>query len=164
MRQQLIAGIYEAFNGVVLDAGISLQETVVLDQFGQNERYMPLRAQARIHDELVDWTKLVGNKDFSRSAAFALTGLDGMGLRYYTAPCLITILEQDILSDSPIFRPMILNSPRITEGSNWCLFSSPQLEIIRDCLIYFFAYTDAYWMQYLQNAIESTTVSIEWKT
>ena len=164
MHRQLMAGIYEAFDGVVLGAGISLHETVVLDQFGQNQHYMPLREQARSLDELNDWTKLVGKKILRRIAPFALTGLDGPGLRYYTPPCLVTILKQELPSDSRIFVPMISNATRITAASNWYLFSTAQLHIIRDCLLHFAQHTDAIWMQYLESAIESASLGIEWKT
>jgi hypothetical protein len=164
MRQQLIDGIYTAFEGVVLHNGVSLHETAVLDQYGQNQRYIPLREQARNRDELYDWTKLVGKKILRRMAPFALTGLDAIGLRYYTPPCLITILRQELPSDSPIFVPMIRNAPRITEGSDWRLFSLAQLEIIRDCLLHFTPYTDAFLMQDLHNGIETTSLGIKWKT
>ena len=124
---------------------------------------MGLRQQARTRDELIDWTKLVGNKVLRRMAPFALTGLDGLGLRYYTPPCMITILRQDFPTDSTIFVPFIWNVSRITEGSNWRLFSLPQLEIVRDCLLHFTPYTDSCWTQFLNNGIEATSLGIEWK-
>ena len=93
---ELISRIEAAFEGVTLGNGISLAESVALDQHEAFED----RATARLRDEKTDWQKLVGDSELTREG---FTGgpifMDAEGLRFYLPAYLITAIKDR--SESP---------------------------------------------------------------
>jgi hypothetical protein len=61
-RQQLLNAIERAFNEVELGEGVSLHETVVIDNHGSTQE----RQAARLGDERCDWRRLIGDPEVGR--------------------------------------------------------------------------------------------------
>ena len=79
-RQRLLAAIEEAFRGVELSDGVSLHETVVIDDYGSTEE----RQAARERDEKQDWRKLIGAPELARIGGVGgLSFYDAAGLRFH---------------------------------------------------------------------------------
>src|SRR4051794_3453037 len=79
-QRSLLRAIEEAFRDVKLGDGVSLHETVVIDNYGGPEE----RAAARAADEKHDWRKLVGDPDLVRiSGVGGLSFYDAGGLRFH---------------------------------------------------------------------------------
>src|ERR1700685_3017835 len=76
-QRELLQLIEEAFRGVELGGGVSLHETVVLDNYGTQEQ----RRAARAPDEKRDWRKLVGDPEL-----IATRGVGGLAF-YDPAGC-----------------------------------------------------------------------------
>jgi hypothetical protein len=79
-RRDLLAAIERAFHGVELGDGVSLHETVVLDDYGGPEE----RRAARAGDEKHDWRKLIGDPDLGRIGYVGGPAFyDDAGLRFH---------------------------------------------------------------------------------
>lgn len=79
-RQRLLALIEAAFAGVELGDGVSLHETVVIDDYGSGEE----RQAARKPDEKHDWRRLIDDPELVRICAIGgLSFYDSVGLRFH---------------------------------------------------------------------------------
>jgi hypothetical protein len=78
--QRLLATIEEAFRGVELGDGVSLHETVVIDDYGTDQQ----RRAAREPDEKHDWRRLVGDPELARIGGVGGPSFyDAAGLRFH---------------------------------------------------------------------------------
>lgn len=90
-KHYLIDLIADAFNGVILEDGISLHETEVIDGYGSPEE----ATSARQHDSLDNWQALLNRPDLYEVSGFGGSAfLDPKGMRYYL-PAYLTLLVQD---------------------------------------------------------------------
>ena len=88
--ERTIALIYEAFDGVTREGGVSLTEAELLDGRPTDEE---LEA-ARLEDKDQRWQELIDGThgvDFSADLYFAY--LDPIGFRYYLAPAMVAALR-----------------------------------------------------------------------
>lgn len=103
-QRGLLRLIEEAFRGVELGDGVSLHETVVLDDYGGPEE----RRAARQLDEKHDWRKLIGNPELIRPTSMdrqtaGLGGLsfyDAAGLRFHLPPYLSLVVTDPATEDA----------------------------------------------------------------
>ncbi len=79
-QRSLLLLIEEAFRGVELGDGVSLHETVVIDDYGGPED----RQAARAPDEKHDWRKLIDDPELVRTTGVGgLSFYDAAGLRFH---------------------------------------------------------------------------------
>jgi len=79
-QHQLLAAIEAAFRGIELGDGVSLHETVVIDDYGTEGQ----RRAAREPDEKHDWRRLVRDPDLARICwVGGLSFYDAAGLRFH---------------------------------------------------------------------------------
>jgi hypothetical protein len=89
-RQQLLDLIDRAFDGVVLGDGVSLHETIVLDNYGDESE----RQAARAPDEKTDWRRLVHDPEMHRVGGVGgLAFYDAEGLRFHLPVYLIRAID-----------------------------------------------------------------------
>lgn len=85
--EEIEAMIADAFNGVRLGSGVSLHETLVIDQHGTDAQ----RARARAVDEHNDWFKLINLPALKELAWIGgLSFYDAEGLRFHL-PAYLTL-------------------------------------------------------------------------
>ncbi len=94
-QRRLLRLIEEAFQGVELGDGVSLHESVVIDEYGGPEE----RRTARASDEKHDWRKLVRDPELIRPAVGEVTGggmpfYDAAGLRFHL-PAYLSVAVMD---------------------------------------------------------------------
>lgn len=79
-QRRLLRSIQCAFAGVELGDGVSLHETILLDNYGDPRA----RRAARAADEKHDWRKLVDDPELERVTGVGGMGfLDAAGLRFH---------------------------------------------------------------------------------
>ena len=79
-RERLLEAICEAFRGVELGDGVSLHETVVIDNYGGIDE----RLAARNRDETCDWRKLINDPELARwGGVGGFSFYDAAGLRFH---------------------------------------------------------------------------------
>jgi hypothetical protein len=79
-QHRLLQTIQHAFRRVELGDGISLHETVVIDDYGGREA----QQVARIPDEKHDWRKLIDDPELARICGVGgLSFYDAVGLRFH---------------------------------------------------------------------------------
>src|SRR5258708_1653742 len=79
-QQQQLQAIEHAFHGVELGDGVTLHETIVIDNYGG----LKAPQAARAPDENHDWRKLIGDPDLARiSGVGGLSFYDAAGLRFH---------------------------------------------------------------------------------
>ena len=90
-KEWLIQQITKAFDGVMLEEGVSLHETVVIDNYGSSSE----RAIARQPDEKKDWQKLVQHPDLAEVTGIGgLSFFDAKGMRFHLPAYMITTIHQ----------------------------------------------------------------------
>lgn len=91
-RRELLRQIEEAFAGVELGDGVSLHETIVIDDYGTAEE----RSEARRHDEKHDWRKLIDDPELL--AVHGIGGpnfFDDRGFRFHL-PAYLSVAVVDL--------------------------------------------------------------------
>lgn len=79
-QRGLLQLIEDAFRGVELGDGVSLHETIAIDDYGGREQ----RQAARAADEKHDWRKLIDDPELARiSGVGGLSFYDAAGLRFH---------------------------------------------------------------------------------
>ena len=100
--QVLLALIREAFTDVYLEDGVSLHQTVVIDNYGSNAEMV----QARLKDEKMDWQKLISKPELLNiNGIGGLSFYDAKGLRFHLPAYLSSVvINPDLnISESLIF-------------------------------------------------------------
>ena len=98
--------IHEAFAGITLGRGVSLHETVVIDDYGSTQA----RQKAREKDEKKDWRKLVDAPELK-----AVTGIGGLsffdaeGLRFHLPAYMCLALVSPLLQNRTLLRGLSEN-------------------------------------------------------
>jgi hypothetical protein len=90
-ESHLLQLISESFRGVELGDGVSLHETIVLDNYGSAQE----RQAARAPDEKRDWRKLVDDPELAN--VYGIGGLsfyDAAGLRFHL-PAYLSLAVKD---------------------------------------------------------------------
>ncbi|MEO0725819.1 MAG: DUF6714 family protein [Bacteroidota bacterium] len=101
-KAKVIQQIHKAFAGVKLGQGVSLHETIIIDDYGG----MKARQQARAGDEKMDWTKLVDDPELK--SVYGIGGIsffDAEGLRFHLPAymCLALNSQYEDVTEGLIF-------------------------------------------------------------
>lgn len=131
-KDQVEALIKAAFDGVTLGQGVSLHETIVIDDYGSKAQ----REKARQGDEKHDWKKLLDNDRIKR--VFGNGGLsfyDAEGLRFHLPAYLMIALEPTFsdVTESLLFT---LTSYDTYNQERFSILDGPQREAVRAFLLY----------------------------
>ena len=124
--------IHEAFAGITLGRGVSLHETVVIDDYGSTQA----RQKAREKDEKKDWRKLVDAPELK-----AVTGIGGLsffdaeGLRFHLPAymCLALVSPYEDVVESLTFT---LTSSSDYNKERFAILNAEQREAVKVFLIY----------------------------
>ncbi len=135
LRQSVLKEIYDAFGDVSREGGVSWSESVVLDDYGDEEEC----AEARASDKEAHWSQLVDDPSWRCTLGTGgFSFLDPIGFRYYLAPVLVRYVRdeecEDCLLDSRLGEaPPELKSYRETQLS---LLDARQRRCIARCLLF----------------------------
>lgn len=90
-QRRLLHLIESTFAGIELGDGVSLRQTVVLDDYGGKEELEAARAL----DELLDWRKIVDDPELTRHVSFGgLSFYDAKGLCFHL-PAYLSLAVKD---------------------------------------------------------------------
>ncbi|MEO0895558.1 MAG: DUF6714 family protein [Bacteroidota bacterium] len=131
-KVQLLALIHEAFDQVILGNGVSLHETIEIDDFGSLEA----RKKARERDEKRDWRKLIQDPELAEISAFGgLSFYDDMGLRFHLPAYMCLVLDQGAVevSGSLLFH---LTDISDYNRQRFAILHEAQRQAVRAFLIY----------------------------
>jgi hypothetical protein len=135
-RQRLLDMIERAFRGVELGDGVSLHETVAIDNYVSAEE----RLAAREADEKHDWRRLITDPEFHRIAGIGgIPFYDSTGLRFHL-PAYLSLAVIDF--DSPMASGSLeslmflltCNSDYDELDRRLSILTSPQRACIREVL------------------------------
>ena len=139
IRQRLLADIEAAFRGVELGDGVSLRETVVIDNCGSAGE----RAAARAADELADWRRLINDPGLARTGGVGGIGglafYDAPGLRFHLPAYLSLAVIDFERADAKEVLGSLLDQLADLSDSNRELFSvltAAQRGCVRDVLVF----------------------------
>ncbi len=135
-KQQLLRVIEGAFQGVELHDGVSLHETVVLDEWGSAEK----RQDARLFDEKSDWRKLVRDPELLRTTGVGgICFFDAAGMRFHL-PAYLSLAVRDYQEgDNPqVLDDLIwkLTCTSVPKNEQFSLLNQIQRECVQDVLRY----------------------------
>ncbi len=139
-RQRLLDQIDSAFAGVELGDGVSMHESVVIDDYGTCEQ----RVAARTPDEKLDWRKLIDDPEliwlFSPLNA-GLCFLDATGLRFYLPACLSLGVRYpeggEEVGDMLVSLEFCLKDLSAHSLERLAILNDAQRSCVRDVLTYF---------------------------
>jgi hypothetical protein len=135
-RKRLLAAIEEAFRGVELGDGVSLHETVVIDDYGSMEE----RQAARKRDEKRDWLKLIGDPEFARiSGVGGLSFYDAAGLRFHLPAYLsLAVIDFDREDAGLVLESLMFTLTHFSEYNVGRLsaLSRDQRKCVRETLVF----------------------------
>lgn len=128
--------IDKAFSGVELGSGVSLHETIVIDNYGSKTE----RQRARENDEKKDWRKLISTPELkSVWGNGGLNFYDDVGLRFHLPAYLYLLInepEEGEVTDSVIYT---LTTSLGVDSYNYkrlLILNNQQRKCVRHCLIY----------------------------
>lgn len=135
-QQHLLQAIEQAFRGVELGDGVSLHETIVIDDYGGTEA----RQAARIPDEKHDWRKLVGDPELAKIIwVGGLSFYDAAGLRFHL-PAYLSLAVTDPEGDNTgdMMESLMFHMTDLSEYSleRFAILDGPQRICVRDVLVF----------------------------
>lgn len=131
-KNKVRALIESAFDGVRLGRGVSLHETIVIDDYGSTAQ----REQARKNDEKDDWKKLLLDPRFKQVHGIGgLSFYDAEGLRFHLPAYLCLMLDSpdEEVSDSLLFT---LTSYDDYNKGRFAILNEAQRGAVRAFLLY----------------------------
>ncbi len=135
-RQRVLATIEEAFRGVELGDGVSLHETVVID----NHRSSQERRAAREPDEKQDWRKLIGDPELTSICGVGgLSFYDAVGLRFHLPAYLsLAVIDFDRERAGNVMESLMFHLTVICEynAARFSILSRAQRQSVRDALTF----------------------------
>lgn len=135
-RQQLLTAIEDVFRGVELGSGISLHETVVIDNYGDSAE----RTAARLPDEKCDWQRLVSDPELARIAGVGgLSFYDAPGLRFHLPAYLsLAVIDFDRADAGHVLEILMFTLTHFSEYNvgRLSILSAPQRQCVRDVLAF----------------------------
>lgn len=138
-RQRLRKEIELAFEGVELGEGVSLHQTIVIDQYGDVSDEVRAAAES---DERYDWRKLVDDAELPRVRGVGgLSFYDAAGLRFHLPAYLSLALAQPELyygNDTDIFASLLFQLTHIEEYNleRFAILDERQRLCVRNVLVY----------------------------
>jgi hypothetical protein len=90
-EKKLISRLFEAFKGVQLEGGVSLHQTIYIDNYGDITKAEALAIEK---DETKDWKKLINSPQLLKvSGIGGISFFDAKGLRFHLPAYLCTAFE-----------------------------------------------------------------------
>lgn len=83
-NEELLTLIRETFHDVLLGEGISLNQALVIDNYGSDEEQQAVRSQ----DEQHDWQKLINTPEIVSLLSNAISFFDERGMLFHIPVCL----------------------------------------------------------------------------
>jgi hypothetical protein len=137
-QQQLLDNIARAFAGVQLGDGVSLHETVVIDNYGSADE----RLAARSSDEKHDWHALIHDPELARICRTGPSGMcffDAAGFRFHL-PAFLSLAVDDRDDDDTrgMVESLLFRLTRIDEHDQerFAILNDAQRACVRDVLTY----------------------------
>ena len=131
-RDDLIKQIEAAFEGVTLGQGVSLHETIVIDDYGSQAQ----RAAARKNDELHDWKKVLADPRFPKvHGVGGLSFYDSEGLRFHL-PAYLLLALSPVYEDVTESLMFTLTSCNDYNKSRFAILNEAQRQAVRNFLLY----------------------------
>lgn len=127
----LLDAIREAFHGVELGDGVSLHETIVIDDYGSPEA----RRVARAPDEKHDWQKLIGDPEFTRTDG--LSFYDATGFRFHLpAYLMLAVTDFERKDADNVLGSLMFHLTHLSEYNRrrFSILSGTQRRCVRDVL------------------------------
>ena len=135
LRKKLaLKGIDSAFKGVTLEDGVSLHETLEID----NHRKVIPESKARMLDEVHDWKALLNSPHMYEFCFYGgINFFDGKGFRFHLPAYLVACIRYHKFDDL-IISSMISNitKPAQYRISDFMLFSNAQRAAILNAVLY----------------------------
>jgi len=135
-RARLLQTIEEAFQGIELGDGVSLRETLVLDDYGSAED----RQAARALDERHDWRRVIADPELVRLAFIGgLSFYDATGLRFHLPAYLsLAVIDFDRpdagnVFESLMFQLTVMNGYQL---QRFAILDAAQRGCVREVLIF----------------------------
>ncbi len=131
-KEKVQALIEAAFANVVLGQGVSLHETVVIDNYGSETQ----RKEARQRDEKQDWKKLLQDDRIKRVDGLGgLSFYDAEGLRFHL-PAYLMIALEPTFADVTASLMFTLTSNSDFNQDRFSILNSEQRQAVRALLEY----------------------------
>lgn len=151
-RDWLMRLIELCFGGVVLGDGVSLHETVVIDNWGSDED----RQAARANDEQSDWRKLIDDPELGNIGGVGGIGFyDAAGFRFHL-PAYMTLILRDPSTDAAHRRSSDLLMTLSDTGDFHRRYGKELSPQQKQCVRYFLLYMRAW--RYLHYMCDSTKI------
>jgi hypothetical protein len=135
-RHRLLSIIEEAFSGIELGDGVSLHETVVIDNYGSLKE----RQAARQPDEKHDWKQLVGDPELVQiSGVGGLSFYDAAGLRFHLPAYLsLAVMDFDREDAGNVLEDFMFHLTHVCEYNvgRFSVLNHAQRQCVRDVLIF----------------------------
>ncbi len=153
-RRRLLTAIEVAFHGVELGDGVSLHETVVIDNYGGHKE----RQTARELDEKQDWRRLIDDPDLPRYFGIGYCGLcflDGAGVRFHLPACLFRVVrdfDDDSIGDMSESLHYMLTDLGEYNLERLAILNDVQRACVREFLVY--------WREMLESDAEELSRAI----
>ncbi len=135
-RQQQLDAIERAFRDVELGDGVSLHETVVIDDYGDSEE----RRMARLPDERHDWRKLINDPELARIGGVGGPCFyDAAGLRFHLPAYLSLAVtdferpEADLALESLMFNLTYFSQDNVERLQ---ILNAAQKKCVHDVLVF----------------------------
>ncbi len=122
----LLGQIREAFLGVELGEGVSLNQALVIDCYGSDEE----QQEARAKDERHEWQKMISMPLIERALNNALSFFDALGTRFHLPVCLSLVVI------SPDRNQSLLDCLGAFHYEAHQLLREAQRQCIRDVLLF----------------------------
>lgn len=132
-RALLIAEIYDAFEDVTREGGVSWNETYAIDDYASDEECERARASDTDHS----WQELVDDEEWKpHEGCGGFSFLDAIGYRYYLAPKLIRSLRDE--SDFGLVSRLTLSNGELRDYrlSQWSMLTERQRRCVARFLVF----------------------------
>ncbi len=136
-KKKVLKQLEEAFKGITLEDGVSLGETIELDDF----RKIPKDSIARGNDETNDWKELTRRKDFQKTCwNGGVTFFDAKGFRFHLPAYLTLDLRSNVLGDITQLVISNLTKPHKEREEGFTIFSEQQRAAVYNAVMYIHKY------------------------
>jgi len=135
-QQQLLAAIEAAFRGVELGGGVSLHQTVAIDDYAGPEA----ERSAWDADERHDWRRLVADPELARiSGVGGLSFYDAVGLRFHLPAYLsLAVIDWEAKASDDVLGCLLYHLTSLSEYNcgRFAIFSAEQRRCVADALTF----------------------------
>ncbi len=132
-KKKVLREIEHAFKGVTLGDGVSLHETVEVDDY---RRVLPGSTTREI-DEISDWQQLVGSDNILNLCwSGGMTFMDGKGFKFHIPAYLVMDIRTHKLGDISSSMIFNLTKPSKSRAEGFKLFNQNQRRAVFNAVLY----------------------------